>query len=122
MWKQWLSSITERISNEGVFGSRHRANHVLVNEYTPGQGIIAHVDGPVFYPTITTINIMGHTVLNLYSPSEDINQRVSNLTYFGFYLLTHLLLTTNLRMFQLILLSNDLINSYKLKMINKELI
>ncbi|CAJ0937312.1 unnamed protein product, partial [Mesorhabditis belari] len=48
-------------------------NHCLVNEYTPGQGIMAHTDGPAFYPLISTITLGSHTVLNLYDsfPSEN---------------------------------------------------
>lgn len=45
-----------------IFGSKC-ANHVLVNEYLPGQGIMPHFDGPLFYPTISTISCGSHTVL-----------------------------------------------------------
>ena len=42
------------------------ANHVLLNEYLPGQGIMAHLDGAMFHPTISTISLGSHTVLNFY--------------------------------------------------------
>ena len=37
---QWLSVYCDRISQLDVFGGDRVANHVLVNEYTPGQGIM----------------------------------------------------------------------------------
>lgn len=46
----------------GIF-DRHPANHVLVNEYLPGQGIMPHTDGPLFYPVISTISCGSNTVL-----------------------------------------------------------
>ena len=42
------------------------ANHVLLNEYQPGQGIMPHLDGPLFYPTISTISLGSSTLLNFY--------------------------------------------------------
>merc|ERR1712080_252646 len=73
-------------------------NHVLVNEYLPGQGIMPHKDGPLFYPTITTINLGSHTVLDFYKqldndddekPSTDGTMDVSSLSsrYVGSFLL-----------------------------------
>ena len=39
---------------------------MLVNEYLAGQGIMAHTDGPLYYPTIATITLGSHTVLDFY--------------------------------------------------------
>lgn len=43
-----------------------KANHVLVNEYLPGQGIMAHSDGPLFHPVICTISCGSHTILRFH--------------------------------------------------------
>ena len=53
---------------ENGFPEDHRPNHVLVNEYLPGQGIMPHTDGPAFFPLISTINLGGHTFLDFYEP------------------------------------------------------
>ncbi|XP_054908898.1 alpha-ketoglutarate-dependent dioxygenase alkB homolog 6-like [Poeciliopsis prolifica] len=45
----WLQSCCEKVSSLGVFGGK-TANHVLVNEYKPGEGIMAHEDGPLYHP------------------------------------------------------------------------
>lgn len=52
----------------GLFAdSPHRApNHVLVNEYEPGQGIMPHEDGPAYYPITATVSLGSHTVLEVY--------------------------------------------------------
>lgn len=54
----------------GLFDKAH-ANHVLVNEYLPGQGIMAHSDGPLFYPVICTISCGSHAILEFYEKDSD---------------------------------------------------
>lgn len=54
------------------------ANQVLINCYQPGQGIMAHEDGPLYYPTVATINTGSHTILNFYeklTPDENSHNR-----------------------------------------------
>ena len=68
----WLQAIVDEVNNIGHLPSGSQANHVLLNEYTPGQGIMPHVDGDLFFPTITTITLGSHTILKFYdSPSGD---------------------------------------------------
>lgn len=67
----WLHHYVERINQLNVYAEGIKANHVLVNEYLPGQGIMPHLDGPLFFPTITTISCGSHTVLEYYEQTED---------------------------------------------------
>ncbi|XP_040151596.1 alpha-ketoglutarate-dependent dioxygenase alkB homolog 6 [Anopheles arabiensis] len=67
----WLHHYVERINQLNVYSEGIKANHVLVNEYLPGQGIMPHLDGPLFFPTITTISCGSHTVLEYYEQTED---------------------------------------------------
>ena len=70
----WLKTYVDKVNSLGVFGSKELdsgskptlANHVLLNEYQPGQGIMPHLDGPMFHPTISTISLGSHTVINFY--------------------------------------------------------
>lgn len=55
---------------KGIF-ERVKANHVLVNEYLPGQGIMAHTDGPLFHPVICTISCGSHTILRFHESDCD---------------------------------------------------
>ncbi|XP_015258308.1 PREDICTED: alpha-ketoglutarate-dependent dioxygenase alkB homolog 6 [Cyprinodon variegatus] len=63
----WLQNLCEKISSLGAFGG-NRANHVLVNEYGPGQGIMPHQDGPLYHPTVSTVSLGSHTLLDFYRP------------------------------------------------------
>ncbi|GAV06843.1 hypothetical protein RvY_16764 [Ramazzottius varieornatus] len=65
----WLQLCASKIAKLGIFGEKI-PNHVLVNEYLPGQGIMPHVDGPVFFPVITTLNLGSHAVINYYTPAD----------------------------------------------------
>ncbi|XP_014272536.1 alpha-ketoglutarate-dependent dioxygenase alkB homolog 6 [Halyomorpha halys] len=71
----WLKTFMDKVSDLKVFNDGIlRANHVLINEYLPGQGIMPHVDGPLFYPTIATISCSSHTVLEFeknFAPDEE---------------------------------------------------
>lgn len=65
----WLQQQMDNIFALNVFGDK-KPNHVLVNEYLSGQGIMPHEDGPLFYPTISTITVGSHTVLEFYTPMK----------------------------------------------------
>jgi len=67
----WLQKYVVKLSELDVFEG-NVPNHVLVNEYLPGQGIMPHEDGPLFFPTITTLNLSSHTILNL-KRKKDLN-------------------------------------------------
>ena len=41
-------------------------NHVLINEYEPGQGILPHEDGKAYFPVVCTVSLGSHTVYNIY--------------------------------------------------------
>ncbi|KAH0580022.1 hypothetical protein H2248_002837 [Termitomyces sp. 'cryptogamus'] len=60
--------IITRLRNTGAFSSSpHGApNHVILNEYLPGQGIMPHQDGPSYYPVVATISIGSHSVFHYY--------------------------------------------------------
>lgn len=63
----WLQKYLDTIHSLNLMNG-NRPNHVLVNEYLPGQGILPHLDGSLFYPTITTISVASHTVLKFLEP------------------------------------------------------
>ncbi|KAK2567719.1 Alpha-ketoglutarate-dependent dioxygenase alkB-like protein 6 [Acropora cervicornis] len=53
-----------------------KPNPVLVNVYKPGQGIMPHEGGPLFYPVVSTINLGSHTFLDFYHPLKMLNSDV----------------------------------------------
>jgi alkylated DNA repair dioxygenase AlkB len=62
-----LPHILQRLSNTlvdvGAFPSTHPPNHVLINEYQPGEGIIPHTDGPAYDSRTATISLGGSDVI-----------------------------------------------------------
>ncbi|KOS48884.1 hypothetical protein ACN38_g143 [Penicillium nordicum] len=66
----WLRSpiIEPRFEALRIFnGVPHKApNHVLVNEYQPGQGIMPHEDGAAYHPLVATVSLGASIVLDLY--------------------------------------------------------
>ena len=44
---------------------------MLINEYSPGQGIFPHEDGPAYHPVVATISLGSHVVLDIYAKKDD---------------------------------------------------
>eukprot|EP00966_Prymnesium_polylepis_P297114 6864626-Prymnesium_polylepis.1 len=57
---EWLHSVSDALTQAGVFDAQEPANHVLVNEYMPGQGIDAHRDGPLYRPRVAIVSLGSH--------------------------------------------------------------
>lgn len=70
-----LLSIPRFSDNESghIFvGSPHsKPNHVLINEYNPGQGIMPHKDGPAYYPVVCTVSLSASLCLDMYDSDEN---------------------------------------------------
>lgn len=81
---QWMSSLMEKISkrtmvfsdktkteDQSVRNSELFANHVLVNEYSPGDGIMAHTDGPCYFPAVAILSL-GWPIVMRFLPRQTI--------------------------------------------------
>lgn len=68
-----LSKDEEGNKNDNIFAdSPHGApNHVLVNEYLPGQGIMPHKDGSAYHPVVCTVSLGTSLCLDIYGSNED---------------------------------------------------
>ena len=58
----------QHIFNESPHGA---PNHVLINEYLPGQGIMPHKDGPAYHHVVCTISLGSSLCLDIYGSKED---------------------------------------------------
>ncbi|OKO93704.1 Alpha-ketoglutarate-dependent dioxygenase alkB -like protein [Penicillium subrubescens] len=71
----WLTTpiIDPRFKELGIFAqSPHTApNHVLINEYHPGHGIMPHEDGPAYYPLVATVSLGAAIVLDIYEKDKE---------------------------------------------------
>ncbi|KJA24935.1 hypothetical protein HYPSUDRAFT_183277 [Hypholoma sublateritium FD-334 SS-4] len=65
--------VIARIKATGAFeNTPHKEpNHVIINEYLPGQGIMPHEDGPQYHPVVATLSLGSHTVFHYYQYRAD---------------------------------------------------
>ncbi|XP_070500454.1 alpha-ketoglutarate-dependent dioxygenase alkB homolog 6-like [Chironomus tepperi] len=67
----YLQNYVDRINEINIFPPNCHANHILLNEYKAGEGIMSHFDGPMFFPTISTLSIGSHCVLEFNKPPKE---------------------------------------------------
>jgi alkylated DNA repair protein alkB family protein 6 len=76
-----LPLILQRLSNTlvaiGAFSSTRPPNHVLINEYQPGEGIMPHTDGPAYENRTATISLGGSDVIFKLWPRKQLNDAVT---------------------------------------------
>ncbi|XP_020289096.1 alpha-ketoglutarate-dependent dioxygenase alkB homolog 6 [Pseudomyrmex gracilis] len=77
----WLQKYIDKVKALNAFETGVLPNHVLINEYLPGQGIMAHSDGPLFYPVVTTISCGSHTFLDFYKKLDSTEQQQSKFEF-----------------------------------------
>ena len=58
-----LDNIAKSLVDAGIFPPERPPNHVLVNDYGPTEGIMAHTDGPLYWDRTATISMGGDVVL-----------------------------------------------------------
>jgi alkylated DNA repair protein alkB family protein 6 len=65
--------ILDRFSKIGVFkDTKHTApNHVLINEYNPGEGIMPHEDGAAYSPVVATLSLGASLVLDIWEKRNE---------------------------------------------------
>ncbi|GLI67661.1 hypothetical protein VaNZ11_011912 [Volvox africanus] len=62
----WLEPLLTRLAGEGGEGGLYGGkppNHVLINSYLPGEGIMPHEDGPAYHPVVAILSLGAPAVL-----------------------------------------------------------
>lgn len=57
----WAQAVCDELVQRGIFPEKAPPNHVLLNEYMPGQGITAHKDGPLYASRVAVLSLGSHT-------------------------------------------------------------
>lgn len=60
----WLNDICKSFVENGFFPADFPPNHVLINEYQPGQGIMHHTDGPKYLDRVAILSLGSGTVMS----------------------------------------------------------
>ncbi|POM73156.1 Alkylated DNA repair protein alkB, partial [Phytophthora palmivora] len=47
---EWLKQISQTLVDVGIFSEEKTPNHALINEYSVGDCIMPHEDGPAYFP------------------------------------------------------------------------
>ncbi|PSN68275.1 hypothetical protein BS50DRAFT_676173 [Corynespora cassiicola Philippines] len=71
---RWLSDpILPRLQALDIFAHTPHAapNHVLINEYRPGEGIMPHEDGGAYAPVVATVSLGGVVCLRVCAKTGD---------------------------------------------------
>ncbi|KEP54681.1 2OG-Fe(II) oxygenase family protein [Rhizoctonia solani 123E] len=65
-------NLLEKLRATGAFSavSQGTVNHIILNEYLPGQGITPHQDGPSYHPVVATLTLGSHAVMEYYRYRE----------------------------------------------------
>ena len=58
-----LDEIARELVKRHIFPSSSPPNHVLLNEYQPGQGILPHTDGPLYHDRTATLSLNSDVVI-----------------------------------------------------------
>ncbi|KAH7082410.1 hypothetical protein FB567DRAFT_106158 [Paraphoma chrysanthemicola] len=71
--------VVQRFKEYGIFDNtpHQQPNHVLINEYRPGEGIMPHEDGSAYAPVVATVSLGGSLCLDITtkpSTSENMNE------------------------------------------------
>ena len=69
----WVQSVCDALVAAGVFPEDAPPNHVLLNEYQPGQGIEHHKDGPLYLPLVAIVSLGSHAAFEFLE--EDTRRR-----------------------------------------------
>ncbi|EON69342.1 hypothetical protein W97_08602 [Coniosporium apollinis CBS 100218] len=76
-----LNPVVKRLEEYGVFSETpHQApNHVLVNEYRAGEGIMPHEDGGAYAEVVATVSLGAATVLDFDQDRDNISAPFSRI-------------------------------------------
>mgnify|MGYP003385100451 CR=1 FL=1 len=55
MLPPWLRSISNVLVERKIFPVHLAPNHVLINQYQPGEGIMHHTDGPLYHDCVVIL-------------------------------------------------------------------
>eukprot|EP00928_Gymnodinium_smaydae_P099654 TRINITY_DN9570_c0_g4_i1.p1 TRINITY_DN9570_c0_g4~~TRINITY_DN9570_c0_g4_i1.p1 ORF type:complete len:309 (+),score=64.89 TRINITY_DN9570_c0_g4_i1:151-1077(+) len=67
----FLEQLSRAVDAVGAFPAGASANHVLVNHYRPGEGIMPHTDGPAYHPVAVILSLGSAAVFDFWRDHAD---------------------------------------------------
>ena len=68
---QYFQSLIKQLVQDKVFPENVIPNHILLNKYKPGDGIMPHKDGPAYYPYVVILSLNSGLFLNFWESTND---------------------------------------------------
>eukprot|EP01062_Namystynia_karyoxenos_P066286 TRINITY_DN60248_c0_g1_i1.p1 TRINITY_DN60248_c0_g1~~TRINITY_DN60248_c0_g1_i1.p1 ORF type:complete len:355 (+),score=94.75 TRINITY_DN60248_c0_g1_i1:74-1066(+) len=65
----WLRELCDALGRADLWDGLP-ANHVLVNDYSPGGGIMPHRDGPLYHPAAVIVSLGADAVMEMRPPRD----------------------------------------------------
>lgn len=77
-----LQRIADALVVQDIFSKDQPPNHILVNEYHPGQGIMAHTDGPAYLSRTATLSLGSDVILSFTKrpTNSNDNRKINSIT------------------------------------------
>ncbi|KAG8468413.1 hypothetical protein KFE25_013496 [Diacronema lutheri] len=63
---QFCAAVCDALVQTGIFPVDAPPNHVLINRYEPGQGLMPHQDGPLYEPLVAIVSLGGPAMLDFW--------------------------------------------------------
>ena len=68
----YFELIAKNLYEENIFPEQ-KPNHVLLNNYHPGDGIMPHKDGPAYFPFVCILSLNSGIILNVWENVDNIS-------------------------------------------------
>lgn len=75
----FLDNVAKRIHHQFMQGAPF--NHVLINWYSLGEGIMDHKDGPLYDPVVAIVSLQSPTVFHFRKPMLERETEADNIEY-----------------------------------------
>ena len=75
---EWLATVAANVRASAGDLLPAPINHVLVNEYQPGDGILPHQDGDAYYPAVAIVSLGCDAVMRFAPRRDDLEEGKGN--------------------------------------------
>ena len=78
---EYFDKIIRNLNKNGIFKEK-MPNHILLNEYPPGVGIMPHTDGPLYYPFVVILSLESSCIFSFFKGYSDFKEGTASCSLF----------------------------------------
>ena len=68
----YLEPLAQRVYDDFIVSAK--PNHMLVNGYSPCDGIMPHTDGPAYHPEVACLNLGSNSLLAFWKDQKGVRE------------------------------------------------